>query len=164
MNDHNYYNPNPIHNYYLCIARQVATLSPDPSSQIGVVLVRDGEIISTGINKFPQGHMCHKYRLEDRAQKLKYMVHAEMNALLNTDARSATLYGYGFAGAPCLDCAKHIIAAGVGEVIFAGVPCPDRWRKSLDEAAAMLDEARIPLMIVKAEHLQHFTPNQEKNQ
>ena len=48
------------------------------------------------------------------------VVHAEMEALLfcarnAVDARDATLYTTTF---PCHNCAKHIIAAGIGKVVY----------------------------------------------
>jgi dCMP deaminase len=50
--------------------------------------------------------------------KYPYVVHAEVNAILNKcskDVRGATLYVALF---PCNECAKMIIQAGIAQVVF----------------------------------------------
>ena len=66
-------------------ARNASTMSKDPSSKVGAVLVKDRRIVGTGFNGFPRG-LHDDRRLWDREQKLPRIVHAEMNAIINAGA------------------------------------------------------------------------------
>lgn len=77
-------------------------------------------ILSTGYNGFPLG--CSDDELpwartgEDT--KYPYVVHAELNAILNSGGKSlrdATIYVGLF---PCNECAKAIIQSGIREVVY----------------------------------------------
>ena len=70
-----------------------------------------------------------------------------MNAILQAGcaARGGTLYVYGFKAAPCRNCTKHLIAAGVVRVVCCGIPAPERWQASLEAANATLAEAEVGL-------------------
>lgn len=130
--------------HFIRVARECALMSKDPSSQIGAVVVKDRRIISTGFNGFPPG-IADDDRLRNREQKLKMVVHAELNALLRAgrDAQGATLYLWGFRGPPCTECTKHVLAAGIARVVSSGTPTPDRWQASLSTSSAMLNEAGV---------------------
>ena len=65
---------------YLALAWHFSTWSKDPSRQIGAVAIGEkGEIIAQGYNGFPRGIEDTDERYEDRNEKYKYVVHAEMN-------------------------------------------------------------------------------------
>jgi deoxycytidylate deaminase len=70
-----------------------------------------------------------------------------MNAILQAgrDAKGGTLYMYGFRSAPCRNCTKHLIAAGVIRVVGCGIPTPERWQANLEAAESTLAEADIGL-------------------
>ena len=120
-------------------------MSKDPSTKVGAVLVRDRRIISTGYNGFPKG-ITDDGRLNDRSLKYQMVVHAEMNALLHSsDTIGSTLYMYGFGSAPCGNCTKHLIAAGVRNVVSLGKLVPPRWAQEISVATEMLDEAGVGL-------------------
>lgn len=121
-------------------------MSKDPSTQIGVVLVKDRRVVGTGYNGFPAGIADDK-RLHDRDEKLALVVHAEMNAILNAghESRGATLYMWGFTSAPCRNCTKHVIAAGITKVISSGIPTPERWQDDLRASEETLREAGVGL-------------------
>lgn len=133
---------------FLRLAREVSSYSKDPSSKIGAVLVRDRKVVSTGYNGFPSG-IADDERLQKREVKYQLIVHAEMNAVLQAglDAKGSTLYLYGFQGAPCQNCVKHLIAAGVRRIVAAGVVPPVRWAVELWYAAETLKEAEVSLEI-----------------
>ena len=145
--------------HFLRMARECAMMSKDPSSQIGVVIVKDRDIITSGFNGFPPG-IADDARLGDREAKLKLVVHAELNALLRAgrDARGATLYLWGFRGPPCVNCAKHVVAAGITRVVVSGTPTPERWKASLDESMQVLDEAQLRYTSVPASDVVDFGP------
>ena len=87
----------------------------------------------------------------EREIKLRLIVHAEMNAILDAgkDADMTTLYLYGFRSAPCTNCTKHVIAAGIMEVISCGPEIPERWKKDLEHSNDMLKEAGIHLSYIR---------------
>ncbi|XP_065041863.1 uncharacterized protein LOC135675535 isoform X1 [Musa acuminata AAA Group] len=112
--------------YFMAIAFLSAQRSKDPSRQVGACLVsQDDIILGIGYNGFPRG--CSDDKLpwakksinEDPLEtKYPYVVHAEVNAILNTNHASAAgqkLYVTMF---PCNECAKIIIQSGVSEVIY----------------------------------------------
>ena len=134
--------------HFLRLAREASLMSKDPSAQIGAIVVRDRRVVGTGYNGFPPGIADNK-RLHDRDEKLALVVHAEMNAILQAGAmagtQGATLFLWGFMGAPCRNCTKHIIAAGIERVVASGRPVPERWMDDLNRAAQTLDEANVGL-------------------
>lgn len=144
--------------HFLRLAREASRMSKDPSTQIGVVLVKDRRVVGTGFNGFPPGIADDK-RLHDRDEKLALVVHAEMNAILDAgrEARGATLYMWGFTSAPCRNCTKHVIAAGIDKVVSSGAPTPERWQADLCAAEATLAEAGVGLRFYDPRELDRRT-------
>lgn len=111
------------YNYFMLIAEAVSKRSKDPSKQVGSCIVDDdNHILSTGYNGFPKGCSDKVFpwiKTSDDPTKNKYMyvVHSEMNAILNAhkDLRGSTIYVTLF---PCNECAKAIIQAGIKKVIY----------------------------------------------
>ena len=86
--------------------------------KVGALIVKDKMIISDGYNGTPSGfeNIC-----EDETGKTKsYVLHAEANAITKV-AKSAnncdgsTLY---ITAAPCIECSKLIIQAGIRRVVY----------------------------------------------
>ena len=137
------------HRRFMMLADEVSTWSKDPSSQIGSVLVdQDRQVIATGYNGFPAG-IADDERLEDRPIKYRLVVHAEMNCLLQAGqkAEGSVLYIYGMGGPPCVNCAKHAIAAGV-ELIVTRLTdsVPERWQEEFEFSNKMLAEAGVTVL------------------
>ena len=108
--------------YYMAVAQIVRLRSKDPKTQVGAVIVKDHRILSTGYNGFPIGLSDKDYPWtkgsEDPTKnKYFYVVHAELNAILNSDnpVNGSTLFVTKF---PCNECVKAIIQAGIKRVIF----------------------------------------------
>ena len=107
--------------YFMSVAVLAAMRSKDPNTQVGACIVGDDKrIISTGYNGFPRGCSDDEFPWDrDGAEtKYPYVVHAELNAILNAGGRNlngSVLYVGLF---PCNECAKAIIQAGVKEVIY----------------------------------------------
>ena len=106
---------------FMGIAMLAARRSKDPNTQVGACIVSQDNIInSTGYNGMPKGCSADEYpwdRLGDET-KYPYVVHAELNAVLNAngrDLRGSKLYVALF---PCNECAKAIIQSGVKEVYY----------------------------------------------
>ena len=109
--------------YFMGIAMLAARRSKDPNTQVGACIVsEDNIIISTGYNGMPKGCSDDIFPWDRDGQqdmtKYPYVVHAELNAILNAngrDLRGSKLYVALF---PCNECAKAIIQSGVKEVLY----------------------------------------------
>ena len=109
--------------YFMGVALLAAERSKDPSTQVGACIVDESKrILSTGYNGFPQGCSDDEFPWNrDEAlgeTKYQYVVHAELNAILNASGKSlagSTLYVGLF---PCNECAKAIIQSGISEVVY----------------------------------------------
>ena len=115
--------------YFSTICKAVASKSPCLSRQIGVVLVRDKSIISTGYNGpargFPhcEGPNCPRKDMGYKSgEGLEHCpaAHAETNAIANaarigTKVKGSTLYMNSVI--PCKFCAVSIVNAGIREVV-----------------------------------------------
>lgn len=110
--------------YFMGISLLAAMRSKDPSTQVGACIVNDDNIIlSTGYNGLPKGcdddvFPWERDNCEVNKTKYPFVVHAELNAILNSGGRSlkgARIYVALF---PCNECAKAIIQSGIKEVIY----------------------------------------------
>jgi dCMP deaminase len=107
--------------YFMGVALLAARRSKDPNTQVGACIVSpDNIILSTGYNGFPAGCSDDEYpwAREGEETKYPYVVHAELNAILNSGGRSlhdARIYVALF---PCNECAKAIIQSGIREVVY----------------------------------------------
>ena len=110
--------------YFMGIAMLAGMRSKDPNTQVGACVVNDENIIvSTGYNGMPKGCSDDEYPWEREGDfqnntKYPFVVHAELNAILNSQGKSlmgATIYVALF---PCNECAKAIIQSGIKEVVY----------------------------------------------
>lgn len=119
--------------YFMAVATLSAYRSKDPNHPTGACIVDpSNRIIGTGYNGFPSG--CSDDMLpwilpsnsSDACTgttpwlhtPTPYMVHAEVNAILNKcshDCNGARIYTQHF---PCNDCAKVIIQSRIAEVVY----------------------------------------------
>jgi len=136
---------------YLALAKEVASWSKDPSTQVGAVTVGNKkEVLSQGFNGFPRGIIDSEDRYNNRETKYKYVVHAEMNAIYNAtysgvSLDGAVLYVYGLP--ICSECAKGIIQVGIKKVIIEKSKELDNWNESVALSKEMFDEAGVELVI-----------------
>ena len=108
--------------YFMGIALLSAKRSKDPNTQLGCCIVSpDNIIMSIGYNGFPRGCSDDNLPWERNGDlcdtKYPYVVHAELNAILNSnrDLRGCKLY---VGMHPCNECAKAIIQCGIKEVYY----------------------------------------------
>lgn len=136
--------------YFMEIAEVVAKRSTCLRRQIGAVIVKDRRILSTGYNGSPSGlpHCLELGCLRDEQgiesgtrHEICRALHSEQNAIVQ-----AALYGVATTGStlycthqPCSLCAKMLINAGIGRVVFEG-DYPDKF--SLE----MLEQAKIEIV------------------
>lgn len=131
---------------WLEIAGVVSTWSKDPSTKIGAIAVKDKRLVSTGYNGFPRGIQDYDDRWNNREEKYKYVVHAEMNCIYNANYHNQSLKGSTMyiVGLPvCHECAKGIIQAGVVRVVAEFLDAPLKWAKSTEITTKMFKEAGI---------------------
>lgn len=141
--------------YFMGVALLAAERSKDPNTQVGACIV-DGQnrIVSTGYNGFPQGCSDDEFPWNRDASegetKYQYVVHAELNAILNTRGKSLAgtrLYVSLF---PCNECAKAIIQAGITEVYYLS----DKYADSDSTKASkrMLKAAGVKFEEIRPSH------------
>ena len=131
---------------WLEMAGIVSTWSKDPSTQIGAIAVKDKRLVSTGYNGFPRNIEDLDERWNNREEKYKYVVHAEMNCIYNANYHNQSLKGSTMyiVGLPvCHECAKGIIQAGVVRVVAKYKDAPLKWSKSTEITTKMFKEAGI---------------------
>ena len=133
--------------YFMGIAMLAARRSKDPNTQVGACIVsQDNIIISTGYNGMPKGCSDDEYPWDRKGEneaetKYPYVVHAELNAILNAngrDLRGSRIYDALF---PCNECANAIIQSGVKEVLYLS----DKYKDSMSTLASkrMMDSAGV---------------------
>lgn len=128
--------------YFMMMARDVvAQRATCLRRKVGAVLVREKRILTTGYNGSPPG-MAHCtdvgcWMVDHHCVRT---IHAEQNAVVQAalhgiSTEGATCY---VSAAPCINCAKLLVAAGVSKVVYA-----DKYTDSLGEQ--VLREAGIEL-------------------
>ena len=152
--------------YFMGIAMLAAKRSKDPNTQVGACIVSpDNIIISTGYNGMPTGCSddVFPWAREGEETKYPYVVHAELNAILNAngrDLRGSRLYVALFL---CNECAKAILQSGVKEVLYLS----DKYCDTMLNLASkrMLQAAGVrftQLHFDRKEILLDFVPEEEK--
>lgn len=108
--------------YFMGLAHLSAKRSKDPSTQVGAVIVNpQHRVVGIGYNGFPYGcdDDVFPWAREGKSNETKYpyVVHAELNAILNCSqsCKGCTIYISLF---PCNECAKAIIQSGISRVIY----------------------------------------------
>ena len=108
--------------YFMGLAHLSAMRSKDPSTQVGAVIVSgEHRVVSIGYNGFPNGCSDDEFPWDREgdfgATKYPYVVHAELNAILNSknDLRGCSIYVSLF---PCNECAKAIIQSGISRIVY----------------------------------------------
>ena len=138
--------------YFMGIAMLAARRSKDPSTQVGACIVSpDNIIISTGYNGMPKGCSDDEFPWDREGEETKYpyVVHAELNAILNAngrDLRGSRLYVALF---PCNECAKAIIQSGVQEVVYLSDKYSGSWENTASKR--MLTAAGVKFTQMKTD-------------
>ena len=140
--------------YFMGVALLAAMRSKDPSTQVGACIVdNENRILSTGYNGFPSGCSDDEFpwgREGDFGEtKYPFVVHAELNAILNAHGKNLTGAKIYVALFPCNECAKAIIQCGIKEVIYLS----DKYATTDGTLASkrMLNAAGIKLTQLKPE-------------
>jgi dCMP deaminase len=136
--------------YFMQIAREVATRSTCLRRHVGALIVADKRILSTGYNGAPRGlaHCdeagCLREALgipSGQRQEICRGLHAEQNAIIQAAlhgvaVNQGTIY---CTHQPCITCAKMIINSGICRVVCASVYPDELARQMLEEAMVQLE-------------------------
>ena len=152
--------------YFMGVAKLAAHRSKDPSTQVGACIVSpENIIISTGYNGMPKGCSDDEFPWAREGAETKYpfVVHAELNAILNAngrDLRDSRVYVALF---PCNECAKAIIQSGIKEVVYlsdkyANTPGVQASKRMLDAAGVKYSQLRPAVKTITLD----LTPEEEK--
>lgn len=128
--------------YFMQIARTVATRATCPRASVGAVIVREHRILTTGYNGSPRGVAhCSEVGCTLVNDHCMRATHAEANAIVQ-----AALHGVSISGStaycthqPCVNCSKLLISAGIRKIVFE-VAYPDSIAQEL------LSEAGVALV------------------
>ena len=132
--------------YFMAIAKIVATRGTCDRLRAGAVLVKDKRIVSTGYNGSPPGlpHCDDVGHLMEEGHCVR-TIHGEHNAILqasvlgSTSTQGSTLYTlYN----PCIHCAKYVVMAGVKRVVIGEI-----YRG--EKALSYLKDAGVEVEILK---------------
>src|SRR4030067_1987222 len=108
--------------YFMKIADVVALRSPCDRAFVGMVMVLDKRILTTGFNGSPAGlpHCEEVGHLMIEGHCVR-TIHAEANAIIQ-----AALHGVSTKGAtcyvthlPCINCTKALINAGIVRIVYS---------------------------------------------
>ena len=136
---------------FLKLSKEIAEWSKDPSTKVGALIIsEDRNIISTGYNGFPRGIEDSPDRLNNRELKYKFILHAEMNCIMNAlyngrSVKDCILFVHGLP--PCSECTKSIIQAGIKKVITDS-KATNNWKESTKLSLEMLKEANVEIEFI----------------
>jgi dCMP deaminase len=141
--------------YFMKIAKEVATRSNCVKRKVAAVIVKDKRIVSTGYNGTPRGvkncneggcPRCNNFT--EAGTKLDECLcsHGEENAIVQ-----ASYHGVGLKDSiiyttfsPCMTCSKMIINAGIKKVVFnADYPLGETAKKMLEQAGVELVQENV---------------------
>lgn len=139
--------------YFMSVALLSSKRSKDPSTQVGACIVNTSNVIeSIGYNGLPKGCSDDVFPWEKVGEGLEskylFVVHAEINAILNAKGKDLTGSRIYVALFPCNECAKAIIQSGISEVIYLSDKYSDtdsvKASKMMFEAAGVKYNQLIP--------------------
>lgn len=133
--------------YFMGVALLSAKRSKDPSTQVGACIAdAENHVVALGYNGFPLGCPDDDFPWDRSADdaydtKYPYVVHAELNAVLNKNCNSLKGCRIYVGLFPCNECAKVIIQSGIREVIYIS----DKYKEtsSVKSSKRMFDAAGV---------------------
>ena len=110
--------------YFMGVAILSSYRSKDPNTKVGACIVNPNtkRVISMGYNGMPNGCSDQDFpwtKTSDNESETKYpyVVHAELNAILNAKTSVDGCYMY-VTLSPCPECTKAIIQSGIKKIIY----------------------------------------------
>lgn len=130
------------HEYFMNIAKQVATRSTCGRKNVGAVIVRDKTILSTGYNGSLRGAPhCEEMGHDLENGHCIRTVHAEANAVAQAAKHgvmidNSELY---VTASPCLTCFKLVVNAGIKVIYFLEFYRDERITDYARQSGVMLE-------------------------
>ena len=129
--------------YFMSIARIIATRSTCDRLSAGAVLVKNNRIISTGYNGSPPGlpHCDDAGHLLEDGHCVR-TIHGEHNTILQagvtpgSSTEGSTMYSL---YSPCIHCSKYVLAAGIKRIVIGKVYRSNQAVEYLKEAGIQVD-------------------------
>lgn len=141
--------------YFMSVALLSGKRSKDPSTQVGACIVNKNNIIeSIGYNGLPKGCSDDEFPWDKEGETLNtkypFVVHGELNAILNAKGKDLSGCRIYVALFPCNECAKAIIQSGISEVIYLS----DKYANTdpVKASKLMFKCAGVKLTQLKATH------------
>jgi len=136
--------------YFMDIARLVAKRSTCLRRQVGAVVIKDKNILTTGYNGTPSGitHCsetgCLREKLavpSGQRHELCRGLHAEQNAIIQAAKHGINIQGGTLfcTHSPCIICSKMIINSGIQRIVFWDGYPDDLSREMLGESGIRVD-------------------------
>ena len=140
--------------YFMEIASLVSKRSTCLRRQVGAVIVKDKNILSTGYNGAPAGitHCevtgCLREKLNvpsGERHELCRGLHAEQNAIIQaayhgTSIKDSILY---CTNLPCSICSKMLINAGIVKIIYKEGYMDDLGKEMIEESGIILERLEL---------------------
>lgn len=137
--------------HFIKEAEHWASMSKDPNTKIGAVIVKDRQVLSTGYNGIPRGvsDTVPERSSREGGEKYYWYEHGERNAIYNAarvGMRTIDATMYLNCGTPCADCARAIIQAGI-TMVYCKEDCAtgqrDKWNEHAKRSRQMFAEADV---------------------
>ncbi|MFO7179378.1 MAG: dCMP deaminase family protein [Pseudomonadota bacterium] len=132
--------------YFMSIAREVASRSTCDRKHVGAVIVRDRMILATGYNGSIRGlsHCDDEGHLMEDGHCVR-TVHAEANAIVQA-ARNGVRVDQGdiyITASPCFGCFKLIANAGLRRVVYGEFYRDDRIYELSEQLGIHLEHLKL---------------------
>ena len=140
--------------YFMGIAFLSSLRSKDPNTRNGACIVdSENKAIGNGYNGFPTGCSDEEFpwNRDGVDNKYLYVIHAEVNAILNSGGatKNCKMYLYSEKGYyPCNECAKIIIQSGIKEVIMSHAIGFDTDKYAIKPTLKMFNASEVKVKIL----------------
>ncbi len=135
--------------YFIAIAEKVSERSKDPSTKTGCILVDEkNRPVSFGYNGFIGG--CDENKMtQERPMKYHLVIHAEMNAILFAKRNLENCTAYSLY-APCENCLKHMIQAGIKKIIYKNSVVESKANNNTQSMTTSLTNEAVTRMLLSS--------------
>ena len=137
--------------YFMNIARMVASRSTCPRKFVGAVIVRDNIILSTGYNGSMRGAPhCFDVGCMMENGHCVATIHAEANAIIHAARHGIAVEGADIyvTASPCWNCFKMIVNAGIKRIYYGEFYRDERtfeWAEKLGIEMIHIPLSELPL-------------------
>lgn len=132
-------------------AYEIATFSPDRSTQNGAAIILGERETILEYNRFTDGVDARDDAFHEKPLKYQLIIHAERGALYWAAAVGVKTYGLTMVAcwAACSGCAQAIVQSGIRRLVVHGDrmdATPDRWREEVDRGLWLLDKGGVEVV------------------